>query len=59
MKIGYTTTKIPTAYTDRILKFCEKSGQSLSFHVNAALENYMNDVFPEWERKLADPPGKK
>lgn len=55
----WETTKIPRHYAKRIKALCEKSGQSLMYYVNAALDRFMG---PEgeftliWEPRFRDLP---
>lgn len=49
---NWKSVKISTIQFERIKRFCDKSGQSVAFHLNKSLENYLADEMPVWEEKI-------
>lgn len=50
----WRSTSILTKHYDRIEAVSDKLGQPVTFYVNEALDNYMEDVFSGWETKVVE-----
>lgn len=48
----WASVKIEQKHLEMLKKLCEKSGQTVQFHVLTAMDNYMSDVFPVWEDRM-------
>jgi hypothetical protein len=49
---NWANVKAKAEKVKRISDFCERSGQSVSFHIDLAIDNYLTDVLPVWESKM-------
>ena len=51
-KSKWQSVKIHAEQFERIKALCDRSGQSVQFHVLRALHDYIADELPVWERKF-------
>lgn len=53
-KSDWKVVNIPVKQFERIKGLCDRSGQSVAFHVAAALETYIAVELPIWEYRLEE-----
>lgn len=51
MKTDWATVKIMRKHYERLERLRKECGVPVQYHINEAMDNYMNDQFPVTERR--------